>query len=88
MARFAASRLLVCYEWWWGFVYLRYRNTGHMIRLGEVLYCEKIPGHTRLYHIDCRLFNMGGRSTETYGLFVEKDGNPLVPICYGFGYTR
>jgi len=38
MVRFAASRLLVCYEWWWGFVYLRYRNTGHVIRLGEFFY--------------------------------------------------
>ena len=31
MVRFAASRFLV-YELWWGFVYLRYRNTDHVTR--------------------------------------------------------
>jgi len=38
MVRFASLLLLVCYEWWWGFVYIRYRNTGHVTSSGEVLY--------------------------------------------------
>jgi len=37
-SKWCVSRLRVCYERRWGFVYLRYRNTGHVTRLGEVLY--------------------------------------------------